>query len=214
MHKLDVLNRIRQERVIAILRTKQAGGLLAAAQAMQAGGLSVIEVTMTTPNAINLITETKRACGDDVLFGAGSVLDPETARQVILAGADFIVTPTLNIATIRMARRYGVVIIMGAYSPTEILTAWEEGADLVKVFPSDIGGAAYLKAVRAPMPQIDLVPTGGITLDSALSFLNVGAFALGVGTSLLSDAILDQPAEITRRARAFQELVSKNKANL
>jgi len=211
MHKLDVLNRIRQERIIAILRAKQVTGLLQAAQAMRAGGLSVIEVTMTTPNAISLITETKRACGDDVLFGAGSVLDPETARQVILAGADFIVTPTLNINTIRIARRYGVVIIMGAYSPTEIQTAWEEGADLVKVFPSDIGGAAYLKALRAPMPQIDLVPTGGITIDNMLTFLNVGVFALGIGTSLLSDAILDQPAEITRRAKAFQELANATK---
>ncbi len=211
--KLDTLNRIYREAVVAIIRADSADGLLKAAEALQAGGLTVIEVTMTTPGALRVIEEAKAHFGDAVCFGAGSVLDSETARLAILAGASFLVTPTLDIPTIRMANRYSVPVMMGCYTPSEIKTAWEQGADFIKLFPATQGGIDYLKAIRAPLPQVEFVPTGGIDVDNAADFLKAGAFALGVGSSLISDALLKRGDydEITRRASAFRVRVAETR---
>ena len=208
--KLDTLNRIYDEAIVAIIRADSSDGLLQAAQALQAGGLGVIEVTMTTPGALRLIEEASAHFGDAVLFGAGSVLDSETARLAILAGARFLVTPTLDIPTIRMANRYSTPVMMGCYTPSEIKTAWEQGADLIKLFPATQGGIDYLKAVRAPLPQVEFVPTGGIDADNAADFLRAGAFALGIGSSLISEALLKRGDydEIARRASAFREVIT------
>lgn len=207
--KLTVLNRMYAEGLIAILRAESAAGLLDAAQALHAGGMSVIEVTMTTPGALEVIQQARAQTDTEVLFGAGSVVDSETARLAILAGAQFIVTPVLAVDVIRTGSRYGVPVIMGCYTPTEIKTAWEQGADLIKLFPATAGGTAYLKAVRAPLPQVAFVPTGGIHAGNAAEFLQAGAFALGVGDALVNRALLaaGDLAEITRRAQALRAAV-------
>lgn len=212
--KLDVLNRIYREAIVAIIRAESSTGLLKAAEALHAGGLSVLEVTMTTPGALDVIRLAQDHFGDAVCFGAGSILDTETARLAILAGARFIVTPTLEVGVIRLANRYSVPVIMGCYTPSEIKTAWEQGADLVKLFPASHGGLAYLKAVRAPLPQVEFVPTGGIDLTNAADFLRAGAFALGVGSTLISAELLQTQhyAEITRRAAAFRAIVASVRA--
>lgn len=207
--KLDILNRIYREGVIAIMRADSASGLMDAASAILAGGLSVIEVTMTTPGALPLIEQADARIGAQVIFGAGSVLDTETARLAILAGARFIVTPALSVEVIRVCNLYSVPVIMGCYTPSEIKTAWEQGADLIKLFPATQGGLGYLKAVRAPLPQVEIVPTGGINAANAADFLTVGAFALGVGDSLVNPALLAEGdfAGMTLRARALRQIV-------
>lgn len=209
MLKLDVLNRIRDERIIAIIRATDSDGLLPVARAIVDGGVSVLEVTMTTPNALQTIEAINQELGDTVCIGAGSVLDAETARLAILAGAVFIVTPVMDTGIIQMCNRYGIPLIMGCYTPTEAKTAWELGADLIKLFPISLGGVSYLKAVRAPLPQIAFVPTGGVDLDSIVSYLQAGAFAVGLGSSLVTDDLLkaQNTAEIKRRARAFRQRV-------
>lgn len=209
MLKLDVLNRIQREGIVAIMRADRADGLLRAADAIRAGGVTLIEVTMTTPGALEIIREARQQLSAEVCIGVGSVLDAETARLAILAGAQFIVTPVLDLDVIRMSRRYSVPLIMGCYTPSEVKLAWEHGADLIKLFPISQGGADYLKALRAPLPQIAFVPTGGIDLENAASYLRAGAFALGVGSSLVSEALLaaNDLNELTRRARAFRAIV-------
>jgi 2-dehydro-3-deoxyphosphogluconate aldolase/(4S)-4-hydroxy-2-oxoglutarate aldolase len=209
MMKLDILNRVYREGIIAILRAESAAGLAQAAHALQAGGVSVLEVTMTTPGALDVIRQASAELGERACIGVGSVLDSETARLAILHGARFIVTPVLDVSIIRMANRYSVPVMMGCYTPTEVKTAWEEGADLVKLFPAVQGGAAYLKALRAPLPQVLFVPTGGIHADNAADFLRAGAFALGVGDSLVSGALLAAGdfATIEARARALRGVV-------
>lgn len=202
---------IREAGVIAIIRTKTSGDLVEAAEAIKDGGLGVIEVTMTTPNALNVIAEATQRFGDQVLFGAGTVLDPETARSAILAGAEFIVSPTLNPGTVEVCRRYSKVVIPGCFTPTEILTAWEMGADFAKVFPADVGGPSYIKAILAPLPQVALVPTGGVTVETTGAFLKAGAAAVAAGSSLVSQKILDEKdfSLLTDRARSFREEVVK-----
>lgn len=209
MLKLDVLNRIQREGIVAIMRADRADGLLRAADAIRAGGVTLIEVTMTTPGALEVIREARQQLSAEVCIGVGSVLDAETARLAILAGAQFIVTPVLDLDVIRMSRRYSILLIMGCYTPSEVKLAWEHGADLIKLFPISQGGADYLKALRAPLPQIAFVPTGGIDLENAASYLRAGAFALGVGSSLVSEALLaaNDLNELTRRARAFRAIV-------
>ncbi len=213
MNKADKLNLIRETGVIAIMRAQDATQLIAAADAIKAGGVRVIEVTMTTPGALGVITEATRRYGDAVLFGAGSVLDAETARAAILAGAGFIVAPTLNLNVIALCHRYSIPVIPGCFTPTEMLTAWEAGADMVKLFPAEIGGPALVKAIRAPLPQLEIVPVGGVTLDTAADFIRSGAAALGVGSSLINQKLLDagDMAELTRRAAAFIEEVKKGR---
>jgi len=154
-------------------------------QALAEGGVSAAEVTFTVPVANEVIRQVRREVGDSVVLGAGTVLDPETARAALLAGAEYIVAPTVNLDVIRLCRRYDKVVMPGAFTATEVLTAWEAGADVVKVFPADVGGPAYLKALRGPLPQVRLMPTGGVDLTTAESFLKAGACCLGVGGALV-----------------------------
>jgi 2-dehydro-3-deoxyphosphogluconate aldolase/(4S)-4-hydroxy-2-oxoglutarate aldolase len=166
---------------------------------------------MTTPGAITIIEQAAGRYDQDVLFGAGSVLDDETARAAILAGAKFVVGPTIRASMIQLCNRYGVPVIPGAFTPTEILTAWESGATLVKLFPADVGGPSYLKAIRAPLPQLALVPVGGVSLDTTAAFIRAGAAAVGVGSALINQRLLtegDFPS-LTERARRFVEEVAQ-----
>ena len=213
MTKTDKLNLIRETGVIAILRAKRADQLLAAAEAIRTGGVRVIEVTMTTPGALGVIETAAGRYGDEILFGAGSVLDAETARAAILAGAGFIVAPTMRLETISLCNRYSIPVLPGCYTPTEMLTAWEAGADMIKLFPADVGGPNLIKAIRAPLPQLEIVPVGGVNLDTAAEFIRQGAAALGVGSSLINQKLLDagDQAELTRRAGAFIEAVKKGR---
>ena len=207
--KLDILNRVYREGLIAIMRADSADSLLQAADAVSKGGLSVIEVTMTTPGALDVIQEVAAQMGDRVCIGVGSVLDAETARAAVLAGAQFIVTPVLAVDVIRVGNRYSIPVMMGCYTPTEVKTAWEQGADLIKLFPAIQGGLSYMKALKAPLPQVEFIPTGGVDLDNAAGFLQGGAFALGVGGALVNSARLEAGDfdEITRRAMAFREII-------
>ncbi|MEO6807771.1 MAG: bifunctional 4-hydroxy-2-oxoglutarate aldolase/2-dehydro-3-deoxy-phosphogluconate aldolase, partial [Isosphaeraceae bacterium] len=149
------------------------------------GGVTAAEITFTVPDAIEIIRQVRRELGDAVVLGAGTVLDPETARAALLAGAEYIVAPTLNLDVIRLCRRYDKAVMPGAFTPTEVLSAWEAGADIVKVFPADVGGPTYLKSLHGPLPQIRLMPTGGVDLNTAEAFLKAGACCLGVGSSLV-----------------------------
>lgn len=205
---------IEETGVIAIMRANNPDQLLAAADALKAGGVNAIEVTMTTPGALEVIRQATARYGSDVLLGVGSVLDAETARAAILAGAQFVVCPTLKLETIALCKRYSVPVVPGAFSPTEILTAWEAGADMVKLFPASIGGPEFLKAIKAPLPQVKLVPVGGVDLDTTADFIRAGAEVVGVGSSLVNQRLLDDKdfATITERARRFREEVQKGRA--
>ena len=211
---LNILNQISRVGVIAIMRANSSDQLLAAADAIRAGGVNVIEVTMTTPGALDVVREAVQRYGKEVLFGVGTVLDPETARQAILSGAQFIVCPTFKRETVELCKRYSVPVMPGAYTPTEILTAWEAGADMVKVFPADTLGPAFIKAVKAPLPQVKLVPTGGVSLANVADFVRAGVEAVGVGGELVSNALLESRnfAKLTERARQFTDAVQQARA--
>jgi len=205
VRKAEKLDLIRETGVIAIMRAQSSGQLIAAADASKAGGVRAIEVTMTTPGALDVIAEASARYGQDVLFGAGSVLDAETARAAILAGAGFVVAPTLDLSVVALCNRYSIPVMPGCYTPTEMLTAWEAGADMIKLFPASVGGPALIRAILAPLPQLEIVPVGGVDLDTAADFAAAGAAALGVGSSLVNQKLLDtgDMAELTRRANAF-----------
>lgn len=215
MSKSETLQRIREIRVIPVLRARRQEDAIAIAHAVKNGGVPVLEITMTVPGAIDVIRQLTATFGNQVLFGAGTVLDPETARACILAGAEFIVSPALKISTIEMCHRHSIPVFPGALTPTEVLTAWEAGADAVKVFPcGSVGGAKYLKSLKAPLPQIELIPTGGVSLSTAAEFLSAGAFALGVGADLIdSDAVGPEKLNaITENAKKYVEVVRKHQA--
>jgi 2-dehydro-3-deoxyphosphogluconate aldolase/(4S)-4-hydroxy-2-oxoglutarate aldolase len=205
----ESLDLIRKQGVVAIMRARSSEQLLRAADAIREGGLGVIEVTMTTPGALAVIDTAVGRYDQDVLFGAGTVLDAESARAAILAGAQFIVAPVYSKALIETCRRYSVPVMPGAFTPTEILAAWELGADMVKVFPASFGGPALIKAIKAPLPQIDLVPVGGVNLNTTADFIRAGSAAVGVGGALINQALLDAGdfATLTDRARGFIEQV-------
>jgi 2-dehydro-3-deoxyphosphogluconate aldolase/(4S)-4-hydroxy-2-oxoglutarate aldolase len=212
MKKEDVLKRIHEIGLLPVLRANSVSEALALAAAIEAGGVTALEVTMTVPGAIEVIRQLVRETQGRILIGAGTVLDPETARGCMLAGAEFIVSPSLNVKTIEICRRYSVPVMPGALTPTEVVTAWEAGADVVKVFPcSALGGAKYLKALKAPLPQIEMIPTGGVSLATAAEFLAAGAFALGVGGDLVNpQAIADgKPEFITQTARDYMTIIRK-----
>ncbi len=213
MNHHQKLSLIRETGLIAILRADSSEQLVEAAEAVRAGGVRAIEVTMTTPGALRVVEAAVARFGDEVLFGAGTVLDAETARAAILAGAAFLVTPTFSRKVVRLARRYGVPVMPGCYTPTEMLSAWESGADMIKLFPASAGGPPMLKAILAPLPQLEVVPVGGVTLENAAAFIRAGAAALGVGGELVNQALLDARdfAEITRRAAAFAAEVRKGR---
>ena len=197
--------------VVAIVRVSSAREAVDVCMAIARGGVTPIEVTMTVPGAIDAIREFKSAVKEEVLIGAGTVLDPETARACILAGADFIVSPTLNLEVIKVCRRYSKIIIPGTFTPTEILTAWEAGADIVKVFPASVGGPGYLKDIMGPLPQVKLVPTGGVNLETTPEFIKAGAVAVAAGTSLVDKkAVSEQNWDaITETARKFVAAVKQ-----
>jgi 2-dehydro-3-deoxyphosphogluconate aldolase/(4S)-4-hydroxy-2-oxoglutarate aldolase len=209
MNKETILSRIKAEKVLALIRAQSPDGLLDCARALAAGGLTGIELTMTTPGAIPMLA---RATAElpEFLFGLGTVLDAETARAGILAGARFIVTPALRPDVITLCRRYSVPVFAGALTPTEILNAWEAGADVVKVFPAEFFGPAYIKSVKAPLPQVEIVPTGGVTPENVAEFLTAGAFATAAGSSLVEAKAMKEKnwAHVTARAQAFVKAVA------
>ena len=213
MNKVEILDIIRETGVIAIMRAQSSEQLIAAADAIKKGGVRAIEVTMTTPGALGVIETAKARYGSDVIFGAGSVLDAETARATILAGADFVVSPTLNLELIKLCNRYSIPVAPGCYSPTEVLTGWQAGADFIKLFPASFGGPSLVKAILAPLPQVRIIPVGGVNLDTAADFIQKGAAALGVGSSLVNNKLLESGDmdELTRRAEAFIEQVKKGR---
>jgi 2-dehydro-3-deoxyphosphogluconate aldolase/(4S)-4-hydroxy-2-oxoglutarate aldolase len=216
MGRLQQLERVLDAGIVAVVRAPDPAGLVEVIRALAAGGVTVAEVTLTVPNALEVVREAKRVLGDSVLLGAGTVLDPETCRAALLAGAEFIVSPTFNFDVIRLCRRYDKLVMPGAFTPTEILTAWEVGADVVKVFPADVVGPAFFKAMRGPLPQIRLMPTGGVDLTNAAEFLKAGACCLGVGSQLVDPKLVAAKAfdqlrelaaryvDVVRRARAGQ----------
>lgn len=212
MNKSDVLKKIQEIGLVPVVRASSADEALNVVHAIQEGGVPVLEITMTVPGAVRVIEEIVKRHGENVLVGAGTVLDPETARTCILAGAQFIVSPALNLGTIEMCRRYSIGIIPGALTPTEVITAWQAGADVIKVFPcSAMGGASYLKSLKAPFPQIELIPTGGVSLKTAADFIAAGAMALGVGADLVDIKAIKEgnPGKVTEAARQYVEIVKQ-----
>jgi 2-dehydro-3-deoxyphosphogluconate aldolase/(4S)-4-hydroxy-2-oxoglutarate aldolase len=210
----DSLETIRNTGVIAIMRTESSDQLLRAADAIREGGVRSIEVTMTTPGALSVIERAANRYATDVVFGAGTVLDGESARAAILAGARFVVSPTFKPSLVAICRRYSIPVFPGAYTPSEILTAWEAGADMVKVFPASVGGPAFIKAIKAPLPQVELVPVGGVELDNVADFVRAGAAAVGVGSALINQRLLEAGdfSSLTERARRLIEGVQQGRA--
>jgi 2-dehydro-3-deoxyphosphogluconate aldolase/(4S)-4-hydroxy-2-oxoglutarate aldolase len=185
MSKDSQLQQVLDGGIVAVVRSPDSAQLVEVVRALADGGVTTVEITMSVPDALEVLRQVRRALGDRVLLGAGTVLDAETARAVLLAGAEYIVAPTINLDVIRLCQRYGKLVMPGAFTPTEILMAWEAGADIVKVFPADVVGPAFFKAVRAPLPQVRLMPTGGVDLTTAAAFLKAGACCLGVGGQLV-----------------------------
>jgi 2-dehydro-3-deoxyphosphogluconate aldolase / (4S)-4-hydroxy-2-oxoglutarate aldolase len=212
MSKSKITEHMHELGLVPVLRASSAQEAITIANAIMAGGVNILEVTMTVPGAIHVIEQLANHHGSKLLLGAGTVLDPETARNCILAGAQFIVSPALDLRTIELCRRYSVPIMPGALTPTEIVSAWQAGAEVVKVFPcSALGGAKYLKALQGPLPQIQLVPTGGVSLATAEEFLAAGAFALGVGGDLVDAkaAREGRTSVITENAQKYIGIVKK-----
>lgn len=185
MSRETTLKRILDGGIVAVVRAESGALLANVVKALAEGGVTAAEITFTVPDAVEVIRQVRREVGDAVCLGAGTVLDPETARAALLAGAEYVVAPTVNVEVIRLCRRYDVPVMPGAFTPTEVVTAWEAGADVVKIFPADVGGPAYLKALRGPLPQVRMMPTGGVDLGTAEAFLKAGACCLGVGGSLV-----------------------------
>lgn len=210
MNKSEVLKQIEEVGIIPVVRATTADEAMRAIDAIRGGGIAVLEITMTVPGAVGVIEQVATRLGSDALVGAGTVLDAETAKACISAGAQFIVSPSLNLDTIAFCREHDVAVMPGALTPTEVVQAWNAGADFVKVFPAGaVGGASYIKALKAPLPQIELVPTGGVSLKTAADFIKAGAAALGVGADLVDITAIreGQAALITERAKQFVEIV-------
>lgn len=210
MEKPEIVQRIRATGLIPVVRADSAELAMRAVEAIKAGGVDVLEVTMTVPGAIGVIEELAATFRNEVVIGAGTVLDPETAGKCIDSGAQFVVSPSLNEETIAFCRKRNVAVFPGALTPTEVVRAWNAGADAVKVFPAGaVGGPSYLRALKAPLPEIELVPTGGVSLQTAADFIKAGAMALGVGADLVDTKALREGRDevITERARQFLEIV-------
>jgi 2-dehydro-3-deoxyphosphogluconate aldolase/(4S)-4-hydroxy-2-oxoglutarate aldolase len=217
MKKESILSAIIEIGIVPIVRTSTADSAYQAVEAIYRGGIRAAEVTMTVPGAVKVLEKLSDQFGDRMVLGAGTVLDPETARICMLAGAQFFVTPALNLKTIEMAQRYSRVICPGALTPTEVITAWQAGADFVKVFPCDnVGGAKYIKALKGPFPQVEMIPTGGVSLATAGDFLKAGATAVAVGGELVdAKTIKEGRYEVfEERARQFLEVVGKARAEM
>jgi 2-dehydro-3-deoxyphosphogluconate aldolase/(4S)-4-hydroxy-2-oxoglutarate aldolase len=211
MNKTDVIKQIRDIGVIPVVRATTADEAMRAIDAIREGGITVLEITMTVPNAFSVIEQVTTRFGSDALVGAGTVLDAEDAKSCIASGAQFIVSPALNLETIAYCREQDVAVMPGALTPTEVVQAWNAGADFVKVFPAGaVGGPSYLKLLKAPLPQIELVPTGGVSLKTAADFIKAGAAALGVG----ADLVAGQSSAITEKAKQFVEIVRQARNEL
>src|SRR6202166_2860438 len=217
MTKDQVLSCITEIGIVPVVRTSTAEGAIKAIDAIYRGGIRAAEITMTVPGALRALEKVADLFGDKIVLGAGTVLDPETARACMLAGAEFFVTPSLKISTIQMVKRYSKVICPGALTPTEVLTAWEAGADVVKVFPcGNVGGAKYIKALKGPFPQIEMIPTGGVNLETAGDFLKAGACAVAVGGELVdAQSIAEGRFDvIEERARQYLAVIAKARAEM
>jgi 2-dehydro-3-deoxyphosphogluconate aldolase / (4S)-4-hydroxy-2-oxoglutarate aldolase len=215
MTKIEILQRIRDIGIIPVVRASSADEAIQVVEAIRAGGIPVLEITMTVPGAVQVIEQLVKQFGDEAIVGAGTVLDPQSANACIDAGAKFIVSPALNLDTIAVCRKRDVAVMPGALTPTEIVTAWNAGADLVKVFPCGaMGGASYIKSLKAPLPQIELVPTGGVTLVTAGSFIQAGATAIGVGADLADVTAVrsGQAQKVTQTAQAYVAAVRSARA--
>lgn len=214
MSRQDDLQRVLDRGLVAIIRANSSEQLVSVARALYEGGVDVLEVTFTVPNALEVLAAVRKDLGKKVLLGAGTVLDPESGRAAFLAGAEFLVSPTVNLDVIRLATRYDKLVMPGAYTPTEILTAWEAGAEVIKVFPADIGGPPYLKALKGPLPQVRLMPTGGVNLQTLPDFFQAGACAVGLGSSLVEKDAVDRGdfERIRQLARQYVELTAQVRA--
>jgi 2-dehydro-3-deoxyphosphogluconate aldolase/(4S)-4-hydroxy-2-oxoglutarate aldolase len=211
MEKAVVLETMERVGLLPVLRASSVESAIALAEAIADGGVTTLEVTMTIPGAMTVLRKLAQQ-RPDLLIGAGTVLDPETARACILEGAQFVVSPALNLATVELCRRYSVAVLPGALTPTEIVTAWQAGADVVKVFPaSALGGAKYLSSLKGPLPQVKVVPTGGVSLSTAAEFLKAGAFALGVGGDLANETHVSEKRlhEVTETTRKYVQVVAE-----
>jgi len=212
MRREEIRARVLEVGIVPVVRATSAKKAIAAAEALAAGGISIVEITMTVPGAIDVIAQLAATSRGDVLIGAGTVLDAQTARRCFDAGAQFLVTPGLDVDTVSTASSADKLIMAGALTPTEVITAWKAGADFVKVFPaSAVGGASYIKALRGPLPQIPLVPTGGVNLNTAADFLKAGAAALGIGGDLVTAAALNSgdTKPITELAKMYLSIVQQ-----
>lgn len=217
MDKQRVRERIMEIGIVPVVRATSAGEAYVAAEAVCQGGIPIVEITLTVPGAIEAIRELARNCGSDVLIGAGTVLNADAARRCLDAGAEFLVSPGLNVPTVEFATREGKLIMAGALTPTEVMAAWEAGADFVKVFPcGQVGGAKYIKALKGPFPQVAFVPTGGVTLNTAAEFIEAGSVALGVGGELVqAEALMsNKPEIIVENARKFLAIVKQTRERL
>jgi 2-dehydro-3-deoxyphosphogluconate aldolase/(4S)-4-hydroxy-2-oxoglutarate aldolase len=217
MNRAEVCEAVREVGIVPVVRASSAALARRAVDALIAGGVPVCEITMTVPDAVALIAELSKSVGERVLVGAGTVLDARQAAACIDAGARFVVSPGFDEGTVRECQKREVAVMPGALTPTEVIRAWRAGASMVKVFPcSALGGASYLKALKGPLPDVKLLPTGGVNLDTAESFLRAGAVALGVGSDLVSEVALKEgkDEEIERRARAFREIVLRFRGEL
>jgi 2-dehydro-3-deoxyphosphogluconate aldolase/(4S)-4-hydroxy-2-oxoglutarate aldolase len=217
MNKQKVRDRILEIGIVPVVRASSAGEARMAADAVCDGGIPIVEITMTVPGAVDVIRELSKSAGSNVLIGAGTVLSAEAARRCLDAGAQFLVSPGLNLKTVEFAGREDKLIMAGALTPTEVITAWEAGADFVKVFPcGQVGGAKYIKALKGPFPEVPLVPTGGVNLTTAAEFIEAGAAALGIGGELVeADALRsNKPEIIVENARKFLAIVKQTRERL
>ena len=217
MTSKEILAFISEVGIVPIVRTSSAEGATQAVEAIYAGGVRAAEITMTVPGAIHALEKLADRFGGKLILGAGTVLDPETARACMLAGAEFFVTPSLRLSTIEMAKRYSKVICPGALTPTEVLTAWEAGADVVKIFPcGNVGGPKYIKALKGPFPQIEMIPTGGVNLETTGDFLKAGACAVAVGGELVDAKSVKEGRFdiIENRARQYLAAIAKARSEM
>jgi 2-dehydro-3-deoxyphosphogluconate aldolase / (4S)-4-hydroxy-2-oxoglutarate aldolase len=217
MDKQEVRERIIEIGIVPVVRASSPREACIAADAVFEGGIPIVEITMTVPGAVGVIRELVKNCGSNVIVGAGTVLNAEAARRCLDAGAQFLVSPGFNLPTVALAAREGRLMMAGALTPTEVMTAWEAGADFVKIFPcGQVGGAKYIKALRGPLPQVPLVPTGGVNLNTAAEFIEAGAVALGIGGELVQAEALksNKPEIIVEIARKFIEIVTEVRASM
>ncbi|MGI8992489.1 MAG: bifunctional 4-hydroxy-2-oxoglutarate aldolase/2-dehydro-3-deoxy-phosphogluconate aldolase [Bryobacteraceae bacterium] len=213
----EILSFITDIGIVPVVRTTSADAAVKSIEAIYRGGVRAAEITMTVPGAIKALEKVADQFGDKIMLGAGTVLDPETARICMLAGAQFFVTPSLRLSTIEMVKRYSKVICCGALTPTEVVTAWEAGSDVVKIFPANsVGGPKYIKALKGPLPHIEMIPTGGVNLETTGDFLKAGACAVAVGGELVDAKLIaeDRYDTIEDRARQFMAAVSKARSEM